>query len=157
MSFSFDKYDLCKKGPLFNKVIFRTISIFVLGLIINAFPFVRQDWDWSSFRILGVLQRIALAYFIAAFIIIRSNIKGLVQISFTILAGYWLLLYMFGYINGVDPYSLSSNLALAIDKIILGEIDIPISKRRNKIMLGKTYIEKVLQKSIHNVNKDKYR
>lgn len=121
MSFSFDKYDLCKKGPLFNKVIFRTISIFVLGLIINAFPFVRQDWDWSSFRILGVLQRIALAYFIAAFIIIRSNIKGLVQISFTILAGYWLLLYMFGYINGVDPYSLSSNLALAIDKIILGE------------------------------------
>jgi|TARA_R100001129_G_scaffold94279_2_gene64181 hypothetical protein len=44
-----------------------------------------------------------------------------------------------------------------IYKIILGEIDIPISKRRNKIMLGKTYIEKVLQKSIHNVNKDKYR
>ena len=121
MSFSFDKYDLCKTGPLFNKVIFRTISIFVLGLIINAFPFIRQDWDWSSFRILGVLQRIALAYFIAAFIIIRSNIKGLVQISFTILVGYWFLLYINGYINGVDPYSLNSNLVLAIDKIILGE------------------------------------
>ena len=44
-----------------------------------------------------------------------------------------------------------------IYKIILGEIDIPISTRRNKIMLGKTYTEKVLQKSIHNVNKDKYR
>jgi hypothetical protein len=51
----------------------------------------------------------------------------------------------------------SKRLINTIYKIILGEIDIPISKRRNKIMLGKTYTEKVLQKSIHNVNKDKYR
>lgn len=121
MSFSFDKYDLCKTGPLFNKIIFRTISIFSLGLIINAFPFIRQDWDWSSFRILGVLQRISLAYFIAAFIILRTNIKGLVQISFITLAGYWLLLYSYGLINSVDPYALSSNLILAIDTIIIGE------------------------------------
>ena len=57
-------------------------------------------------------------------------------------------------------YSLtfkSKRLINTIYKIILGEIDIPISTRRNKIMLGKTYTEKVLQKSIHNVNKDKYR
>ena len=57
-------------------------------------------------------------------------------------------------------YSLtfkSKRLINNIYKIILGEIDIPISTRRNKIMLGKTYTEKVLQKSIHNVNKDKYR
>ena len=51
----------------------------------------------------------------------------------------------------------SKRLINTIYKIVLGEIDIPISKRRNKIMLGKTYTEKVLQKSIHNVNKDKYR
>ena len=121
MTFSFQKYDLCKTGPLFNKIIIRTISIFVLGLFINAFPFVRQDWDWSSFRILGVLQRIALAYFIAAFVIIRSNIKTLVQISFIALMGYWFLLYIYGLVNAVDPYSLNSNLVLAIDKIILGE------------------------------------
>jgi len=121
MSFSFDKYDLCKTGPLFNKIIFRTISIFSIGLIINAFPFIRQDWDWSSFRFLGVLQRIALAYFIASFIIIRSNIKSLFQVSFFILIMYWFLLYMYGSINSVDPYALNSNLVLAIDKIILGE------------------------------------
>ena len=121
MSFSFDRYDLCKTGPLFNKIIIRSISIFSIGLIINAFPFIRQDWDWSSFRILGVLQRIALAYFIASFIIIRSNIKSLFQISFIILIGYWFLLYTYGYLNIVDPYALNSNLVLAIDKIILGE------------------------------------
>ena len=121
MAFSFDKYDLCKTGPLFNKIIIRTISIFALGLLLNAFPFIRQDWDWSSFRILGVLQRIALAYFIGAFIIIRSNIKSLVQISFIALVSYWILLYIYGFVNNVDPYSLNSNLVLAIDKIILGE------------------------------------
>jgi hypothetical protein len=42
-------------------------------------------------------------------------------------------------------------------RIMLGEEDIPISERRNKIMKGKTYIDKVLQTSIMNVNKDKYR
>ena len=51
----------------------------------------------------------------------------------------------------------SKRLINTIYKIVLGEIDIPISKRRNKIMLGKTYTEKVLQKSIYNVNKNKYR
>ena len=40
---------------------------------------------------------------------------------------------------------------------MLGEDDIPISKRRNKIIKGKSYIDKVLTKSIYNVNKDKDR
>ena len=44
-----------------------------------------------------------------------------------------------------------------IYKIMLGEEDIPTSKRRNKIMLGRTYIDKVLQTAIDNVNKDKNR
>jgi hypothetical protein len=42
-------------------------------------------------------------------------------------------------------------------RIMLGEEDIPISERRNKIMKGKTYMDKVLQTSIYNVNKDKNR
>jgi len=42
-------------------------------------------------------------------------------------------------------------------RIMLGEEDIPTSERRNKIMKGKTYMEKVLITSINNVNKDKQR
>ena len=38
MAFSFDKYDLCKTGPLFNKIIIRTISIFALGLLLMLSP-----------------------------------------------------------------------------------------------------------------------
>jgi len=44
-----------------------------------------------------------------------------------------------------------------IYRIMLGEDDIPTSERRNSIMKGKNYIDKVLQTSIYNVNKDKNR
>ena len=42
-------------------------------------------------------------------------------------------------------------------RIMLGEEDIPTSERRNKIMKGKTYTDKVLISPINNVNKDKQR
>jgi hypothetical protein len=42
-------------------------------------------------------------------------------------------------------------------RIMLGEEDIPSSKRRNTIMRGETYTDKVLKTSIKNVNKDKKR
>ena len=44
-----------------------------------------------------------------------------------------------------------------IYRIMIGEEDIPTSERRNSIMKGKTYMDKVLQTSIYNVNKDKNR
>lgn len=42
-----------------------------------------------------------------------------------------------------------------IYRIMLNEEDIPTSARRNKIMKGETYIDKVLQTSIKNVNKNR--
>ena len=42
-----------------------------------------------------------------------------------------------------------------IYRIMLGDEDIPTSTKRNKIMKGKTYIDKVLQTSIKNVNKNR--
>jgi len=39
----------------------------------------------------------------------------------------------------------------------VGEEDLPTNPRSNKIMKGLTYIDKVLQTSIHNVNTDKNR
>ena len=38
---------------------------------------------------------------------------------------------------------------------MLGEEKIPTSKRRNKIINGSSYMDKVLTKSIYNANKDK--
>ena len=42
-------------------------------------------------------------------------------------------------------------------RIMLGKEDIPTSLHRNKIMRGKTYMDKVMITSIDNVNKDKER
>jgi len=42
-------------------------------------------------------------------------------------------------------------------RIMLGKEDIPTSLHRNKIMKGKSYIDKVMITSINNVNKDKNR
>jgi hypothetical protein len=44
-----------------------------------------------------------------------------------------------------------------IYRIMLGEDDLPISKRRNKLIAGNSYTDKVLTKAIYNVNKDKNR
>ena len=42
-------------------------------------------------------------------------------------------------------------------RIMLGTEDIPTSLHRNKLMKGKTYMDKVMITSINNVNKDKNR
>lgn len=42
-------------------------------------------------------------------------------------------------------------------RMMLGSEDIPTSTKRNSIMKGNTYTDKVLIKSIENVNKDKNR
>ena len=44
-----------------------------------------------------------------------------------------------------------------IYRIMLGKEEIPSSQRRNSIIKRKTYTDKVLSKSIYNVNKDKYK
>lgn len=51
----------------------------------------------------------------------------------------------------------AKQLIQRVYKIMLGEEDIPVSTRRNKIMKGKSYIDKVLITSIKNVNNDKER
>ncbi len=55
-----------------EKIFFRTLAIFGIGLFLNAFPFFRI----SSLRIMGVLQRIALCYFFASLIFVNTNKKG---------------------------------------------------------------------------------
>tara|TARA_R100000541_G_scaffold57399_1_gene67527 strand:- start:771 stop:1217 length:447 start_codon:yes stop_codon:yes gene_type:complete len=54
-------------------------------------------------------------------------------------------------------YTISFKLKQLISRIyriMLGDEDIPTSLRRNKIMKGDSYINKVLITSIQNVNKD---
>lgn len=116
MTFSFAKYDKNNHRAFYLKATRRAILIFLIGLALNAFPFFNKDF--SHLRILGVLQRIALAYYFAAIFIHNFNdTKKLLWISVVLLVGYWLLLL--GFAKG-DPYGLETNLGIKIDLFLLG-------------------------------------
>ena len=117
MRFSFAKFDFKPSREIYTKIFWRAVSIFIFGVLLNAFPFIRQDWNWDNFRIMGVLQRIGLAYGISAILVIRFSFTKLWKIIIVTLIAYWLLLWGFG---GTDPYSLETNLIRKIDMLILG-------------------------------------
>jgi len=114
MWYSFKKYGegLTKNGLL--KVLKRVLIIFLLGLFLNAFP----KFDFENLRFFGVLQRISLAYGIAAILAMQFNYKKLLVIVGAILLGYWGLLY-FGGTN--DVYSLEFNFGRRVDLFLFGE------------------------------------
>lgn len=116
MFFSFTKYDQKLDSKSLLKVLKRTALIFIIGLFLNSFP--QWQTDYSKLRIMGVLQRIALAYGIGSVIVLGFNKKYLPYIALSILLIYWALL---GFLGGPDPYSLAGNLAPRVDTFLLGE------------------------------------
>jgi len=113
--FSLKKYSGKINSEVTIKILKRTILIFALGLILNIFPnFIR---DYSTLRILGVLQRIALAYGIGAIICLTVRRDFLWIVISALLLGYWALLALAG---GSAPYALETNFALKVDLAILG-------------------------------------
>ena len=116
MFFSFSKYGNTLNKESLLKIGKRTLLIFSIGLFLNSFP--QWSADFSKLRIMGVLQRIALAYGIGAVIVLASPRKYLPYIGGVILLLYWGLMYTLG---GSDPFSLEGNIVAPIDKAIFGE------------------------------------
>ena len=116
MFFSFSKNNSTLNSKSLLKVLKRTAFIFIIGLFLNSFP--QWQTDFSKLRIMGVLQRIALAYGIGALIVLSFNKKYLPYITVSILLIYWGILYFFG---GAEPYSLNYNLAPKVDSFLIGE------------------------------------
>ena len=117
MRFSFSRNDYKPSLSLVKKIIWRSVTIFIIGILLNAFPFIRQDWDWTSLRIMGVLQRIGIAYGLASLAVLYLRPKILFISSGVSLLIYWLLLFLFG--TG-DPYSLETNAVRLLDLWLLG-------------------------------------
>jgi len=115
MTFSFRKYDNRLSPVVVKKIAKRVALIFLIGLFLNAFPFHKA---LSDLRILGVLQRIAIAYGIAALLYLALSRTRLIVLSALLLIGYWLLLLGFG--QG-GPFALETNLVRTIDLKILGQ------------------------------------
>src|SRR5690606_18174772 len=95
-----------------KKILRRSARMFLIGVLLAAYPFTASLETW---RIMGVLQRIAIAYAFAAFIILYFGFVGRVIISAILLLGYWALLNL-----SADPYSLEHNLVRQFDMAVLG-------------------------------------
>jgi predicted acyltransferase len=112
-------------SDFWKKISKRTLLIFLIGLLLNWFPFVK----WSegalvmkpleSIRILGVLPRIALSYFFASVIVHYFKSKGAFVAGAVLLLIYWWMCFAFG--DPASPFSLQGYFGTAIDKAILGE------------------------------------
>lgn len=99
----------------------RSALIFLIGLFLNGFPY----FHLASWRVAGVLQRIALAYLAAAVITLYSGTRGIVLWMAGLLIGYWLAM-RFIPVPGIgmpgtdmpinDP---DGNLGWYIDKLYL--------------------------------------
>lgn len=122
--FSINKY---RKGNKINfksayvRIATRTLVLFFLGLCINGL----LDFNFAAMRWPGVLQRIAICYFICAVIVLhikpkfQPSIIGIIIAM--ILAGYWLAM-RFIPVPGVtftEYLSREGNLAGYIDRLLV--------------------------------------
>ena len=130
MALTMPKLEAAGASTFWKKIIKRTILIFLIGLFLNWWPFVRWQSDSLNFkhwvdpvspengiRILGVLQRIAICYFLASVILYYFKAKQSLYIALTLLVVYWILCVIG---NPADPYSLSGWFGTDVDKKILG-------------------------------------
>lgn len=100
------------------KIFRRSIVLFLLGIFLNSFPLFHLSL--SSLRVPGVLQRIAVCYFVSALLFLKLKAKPLVWIAVAILAGYGLLMFLVpvpGY--GAGNLTPDGNLAAYLDRILL--------------------------------------
>ncbi len=136
MAFVIPKLEAAGEGVFWRKIIKRTLLIFLIGLLLNWFPFIKWDNDgivgkpWSyinaagvpaGVRIFGVLQRIALCYFFASVIAHYCKQKGAFIVSAFLLLAYWFVCVA---ANPADPYSLAGWFGTKIDLAMVGEAHI---------------------------------
>jgi predicted acyltransferase len=95
----------------------RAVLIFALGLVLNAFP----AFDWSTVRIPGVLQRIAVCYLLAALLYLVTGWRTQLAVVVSLLLGYWAVLTLVpvpGF--GAGTLTPEGNVAGWVDRAVLG-------------------------------------
>ena len=131
MAFSFAKYQEGLNRQSLAKLAKRSILIFLVGLALNAFPFYPTSMNpnlsfgenyvnWlGRIRILGVLQRISLCYFVGGLLALWLKAPRRILWGMgTLMVLHPLLLRLFG---GPEWSTLEGNIAGPIDVAIFGD------------------------------------
>lgn len=119
IAFSLGKYtEGSRPSPnIYWRIGRRVCLLFALGLLLNGF----FTYDFSTIRIMGVLQRISLAYLFAALIVLNIPRKGQWILAVLILIGYWLVMSYLpvpGY--GAGILTREGNLGAYVDRLVVG-------------------------------------
>lgn len=77
------------KTKLLQHVLWRGGVLFLLGLFLNGFP---NHYSFSSWRVYGVLQRIAVCYVVSAILALWWKRRGWIVATLACLIGYWILM-----------------------------------------------------------------
>ncbi|HEV2706916.1 MAG TPA: heparan-alpha-glucosaminide N-acetyltransferase domain-containing protein [Pyrinomonadaceae bacterium] len=104
------------RRDLYLKILRRAAVIFLLGLFLAGFPF----FDFSTIRIPGVLQRIAVCYLVASLVFIHTNWKTQAILAVALLFIYWALMTLVpvpGF--GAGDLGKEGNLAAYLDRTLL--------------------------------------
>lgn len=101
-------------------VVRRAAILFVLGLLLNAIE-ASPPLDWATFRIPGVLQRIAVVYVAVAWLTERASLRTQIAVAVAALFAYWAAMTLVP-VPGVGAGVLSpeGNLASFVDRSLLG-------------------------------------
>ncbi|MEJ2581588.1 MAG: DUF5009 domain-containing protein [Acidobacteriota bacterium] len=123
------------RRPLVIKVIRRSITIFALGLFLNGYPFglfgprgfaeLLDTW-----RIPGVLQRIAICYLVVSLLVLFCRVRSLKILTVVFLVGYWALVTLVP-VPGVGEPNIDEpggHLSGWIDREVFGDHVWQVSK-----------------------------
>lgn len=97
------------KMTIFRHACRRAAILFALGLLVYLFP----HFDFSTMRVLGVLQRIAICYLAATGIYLTSGVRGQILWIIGLLGAYWLLMLQ-------GDFTVEGNFSHAVDRAVLG-------------------------------------
>lgn len=123
--FSLKKYQNGAPSDLYFKIIKRGFTIFLIGIGLTLF--LNSLSSFHNLRIMGVLQRIGLAYMLGSLICITFSQRVTAIIAGGILIGYWLMMkfmsdptYPFGLHDGTQYLGLENNVVTRFDVWLLG-------------------------------------
>ena len=123
--FSLKKYQGGAPRNLYLKIIKRGIMIFLIGLGLNMF--LNTLSSYHNLRIMGVLQRIGIAYMIGSLICVSFKPRMVAVIAVFILIGYWVMMYFgsdptypFGFHDGIKYLGIEDNIVTKFDRWFLG-------------------------------------
>lgn len=104
------------RGPLVRHAVRRAAVIFLLGLMLNGFPF----YELRTIRIPGVLQRIAVCYLASAVIFLFTSWRTQVGLTSGLLIVYWALMSFVPVPGGMaGVLDKEGNLAQYLDQRLL--------------------------------------